>query len=491
MDSVNATNAPADATLDSALIDGSRRQFSRTGSWELDLTTLSLAMLIVVLGPSLIQRQATVAAVLSMRISLINFLLAAICLVVWRGVLRITRLRQVEISSHLTQRVIQVALTVTSCTGVFAIALWLRHPERITGATIVAFWILSFCFLFANGLALEIFESYLRPFFRQERLVLIVGSGPRGQRAAAELRSHPKWRYRLIGFIDDGTIGRAEDLVGSVKDLDDILMKRVVDEVIIALPMKSKYDEMQTAISACERAGIQSCYSMDLFETPITKRRSLEEHDPSGVVLHMVHNDHGVVLKRMFDILGATVGLILLAPLLIAIAILVKLTSPGPIIFAQARYGLNKRTFKMYKFRSMVADAEIKQAELEHLNETTGPVFKIKKDPRITGVGRFIRKTSIDELPQLVNVLRGDMSLVGPRPLPMRDVNRFSEASLMRRFSVRPGMTGLWQISGRSNLNFANWIKLDLEYIDQWTIILDAKILARTLPAVLKKDGAA
>jgi lipopolysaccharide/colanic/teichoic acid biosynthesis glycosyltransferase len=170
--------------------------------------------------------------------------------------------------------------------------------------------------------------------------------------------------------------------------------------------------------------------------------------------------------------------------------LVVKFTSKGPVIFKQQRYGLNKRRFTMYKFRTMVADAEARQRELESLNQTSDPTFKLRGDPRITTVGRFLRNTSLDELPQLINVLLGDMSLVGPRPLPVRDVSLFSEAWFMRRFSVKPGLTGLWQVSGRSNINFSQWIKLDLEYIDSWSVLLDLKILARTLPAVLRRDGA-
>lgn len=395
-----------------------------------------------------------------------------------------------EHTPSLILRALQIALSITSCTGVFGLALWFRHPERITIENAIAFWLLAFSLFSVNRLALRAFESYVLPNFRRERQVLIVGGGWRGQRIADELRSHPKWRYKLIGFIDDESAGTVEQLIGRVEDLDNILMKCVVDEVIIALPMKSKYDEMQKTINACERAGVRSVHSMDMFDIRITKRRSLEEHDPSAVVLHMVHDDHGIVLKRIFDIAAAIFGLAVLSPLLVLVAIAIKLTSPGPVIFKQTRYGLNKRTFAMYKFRSMVVDAELQQAQLEHLNESLGPVFKIRRDPRITSVGRLIRKTSIDELPQLVNVLRGEMSLVGPRPLPMRDVSQFSEASSMRRFSVRPGITGLWQVSGRNNISFEKWIKLDLEYIDQWTIIMDVKILIKTLPAVIKREGA-
>jgi len=175
---------------------------------------------------------------------------------------------------------------------------------------------------------------------------------------------------------------------------------------------------------------------------------------------------------------------------MILAAIAIKFTTKGPLFFKQERFGLNKRKFKMYKFRTMVAEAEELQPFFEEKNELVGPVFKIKDDPRVTSVGKFLRIASIDELPQLFNVLLGNMSLVGPRPLPLRDVARFSEAALMRRFSVKPGITCLWQIGGRSNVEFDRWVELDLKYIDEWSLGLDLKILVKTLPAVLKCDGA-
>ena len=168
-------------------------------------------------------------------------------------------------------------------------------------------------------------------------------------------------------------------------------------------------------------------------------------------------------------------------------AALIKITSPGPVFFKQMRIGQNKRKFTIYKFRSMAVDAEDKMRQLEHLNEVSGPVFKIKQDPRITPVGKFLRKTSIDELPQLFNVLKGDMSLVGPRPLPVRDYEGFSEDWHRRRFSVRPGITCLWQVNGRSSIPFEKWMEMDMQYIDKWSLWLDLKILARTIPAVLKR----
>ena len=197
------------------------------------------------------------------------------------------------------------------------------------------------------------------------------------------------------------------------------------------------------------------------------------------------------MIKRGIDILASLCALILLAPVMVLTAVAIKLTSPGPIIFAQERFCLQKRRFNMYKFRTMVENAGELQAALEAKNEANGPVFKIRNDPRITPLGKFLRKTSLDELPQLWNVLRGEMSLVGPRPLPTRDVSRFDETWLMRRFSVRPGLTCLWQVGGRSGVDFDRWIELDLNYIDNWSLWLDLRILLQTVPAVLKGEGAA
>ncbi len=198
-----------------------------------------------------------------------------------------------------------------------------------------------------------------------------------------------------------------------------------------------------------------------------------------------------VVVKRILDFSLSYVLLVLLSPLFLVTGLLIKVTSPGPIFFAQERVGLNKRKFRLYKFRTMIADAEQKLSEVEHLNEVSGPVFKIVNDPRITPIGKFLRRTSIDELPQLFNVLKGDMSLVGPRPLPVRDYEGFSQDWQRRRFSVRPGITCLLQFIGRSDLQFNKWMEMDMQYIDQWSLWLDLKILAQTVPVVLTGSGAA
>jgi exopolysaccharide biosynthesis polyprenyl glycosylphosphotransferase len=196
-------------------------------------------------------------------------------------------------------------------------------------------------------------------------------------------------------------------------------------------------------------------------------------------------------MKRTLDILFSIILLILFSPVFLLAAMLVYSTSEGPVLYLQERVGLNKRRFRMYKFRTMVRNAEKLIDRLESLNEVSGPVFKIKNDPRITRVGKVLRRTSVDELPQLLNVLKGEMSLVGPRPLPVRDYEGFNEDWQRRRFSVRPGITCLWQIAGRNSIPFDQWMRLDLQYVDEWSLWLDFKILARTIPAVLKGVGAA
>jgi exopolysaccharide biosynthesis polyprenyl glycosylphosphotransferase len=463
----------------------------RSSWWRMDMACLCAAMLWMVLGHPIDTHPSTIASVLALRVSLVNFLLAVACVFLWRFCMFATRLHPGSSPVSLFLLTFQIVLRVTACTGAAGLILIIRHPGRPTSSDLAMFWAVSFLMFSierAGALALAV---YIAPSFRHERKIIIVGTGGRAQRFSERIKSHPKWRYQILGFVDDEPQFQSQGLLGGTEDLESILMGQVVDEVVVALPVKSKYDEIQKAIAVCERMGIQSGYSMDLFSTEITKRRSVEEHDPSSVVLHMIHDDDRRHLKRAFDVAAAGIGLVLLSPLLLVVAIAVKCTSRGPIIFRQQRFGLNKRMFYIYKFRSMVVDAEFRQKHLEHLNEAEGSVFKIREDPRVTAVGRLIRKTSIDELPQLFNVLRGDMSLVGPRPLPIRDVSRFSDAWLMRRFSVRPGLTCIWQISGRSNTSFDKWMQQDLDYIDRWSLGLDLTILVRTVPAVLRGSGAA
>ena len=233
-------------------------------------------------------------------------------------------------------------------------------------------------------------------------------------------------------------------------------------------------------------------FDSDIFNLKVARSYADELDGDSHITAHSGSREGWPSLvKRGLDLVVSLVLLIVLAPLMAAVALVIKLTSKGPVFFRQERVGLNKRRFYIYKFRTMVPNADKMLPELEKLNEVSGPVFKIKNDPRMTPIGRLLRRASIDELPQLFNVLEGDMSLVGPRPLPVRDYEGFNEDWQRRRFSIRPGITCLWQVNGRSSISFEKWMQLDLQYIDQWSLWLDFKILARTVPAVLKGSGAA
>jgi exopolysaccharide biosynthesis polyprenyl glycosylphosphotransferase len=325
--------------------------------------------------------------------------------------------------------------------------------------------------------------------------VLIVGSGPLAHKLYCQVLERQRaGECELVGFADSNPTIQFPEIqtrvIGNLEQLDALLMQHVIDEVLVALPIKSHYAEIQKVIEACEQAGVQSRYSADVFRTRIASPRMDVSHRQPDVAMQVAPDDYRLLIKRMMDIVGALIGLILAAPLFALIAIAIKLTSRGPVLFAQERCGWRKRRFKMLKFRTMVDGAEALQASLEDCNEAAGPVFKMMSDPRITRLGRVLRTTSLDELPQLWNVLRGDMSLVGPRPLPVRDVDRFCEPWWMRRFSVTPGITGLWQVSGRSSIAFDRWLELDLEYIDRWSLRADLLILLKTVPAVLRAKGA-
>ncbi len=379
-----------------------------------------------------------------------------------------------------------------ACTlGTFPVLLFplFSASGTFTLSAAVLFWALSIPIVMGLRRLLRLLNSLFPPQRRWE--VLIVGSGPRAQQASRALYGPHGLPAQLVGFMDTSETRAHRSVrqrwLGTLGELETVLMRCVVDEVVIALPIKSCYEQIQSTIHTCERLGVQSTYLADLFAPSFGRIKY--EHGTVHTV-KVVQDDFRLEIKRGVDILGAALGLVVLAPLFLVIAIAIRLTSPGPVFFAQQRYGLNKRQFRMYKFRTMVPDAEALQPTLEQQNEARGPVFKIAKDPRVTTVGALLRKLSLDELPQLWNVVRGEMSLVGPRPLPLRDVGLFEHGWLMRRFSMRPGLTCLWQISGRSNLSFDRWVALDLQYIDDWSLRQDARILLQTIPVVLKGTGA-
>jgi len=459
----------------------------------LDTTSALLVLFAVYTATELSRIPQALEAVLSQSVSVRTALLVGGFTFLWPRLLALGGLYEAG-PPRRRDEVLRVAVVCTVgsfLAWIFPLAFMM---EAFDPRAALYFWIGSVAATLAVRVPLWTWETHARAWAPPKR-ILIVGSGPRALRLSRDIQESPERTYELIGFVDSNDHELSEDMdvakLGTLEQLEEILMHRVVDEVMIALPIKSCYAEIQQAIQVCERVGVESKYLADAFRCSLARPRFEQHSDAPVVSLKVVQDDHRVLLKRIFDFTAALMGLIVLSPVMLAIALAVKLDSKGPVIFAQERYGRNKRRFKMLKFRTMVPNAEALQARLEDQNEAIGPVFKIKDDPRITKVGKFLRKTSLDELPQLVNVLLGHMSLVGPRPLPVRDVQLFDQAWFMRRFSVAPGVTGLWQISGRSNLGFDDWVTLDLKYIDDWSLVLDLKILAKTVPAVVRGVGAA
>lgn len=335
-------------------------------------------------------------------------------------------------------------------------------------------------------------------FVRSKRVdghrVVVIGCGEQAVRYAQSIKSQPPWNVKLLGHVSvpGETIAPSiETHLASVEHLEELLNSNPVDEVLFAYP-ELESEALANALHACDERGVDVLLPLP---PSIPQRSRVEIASIDGFDLPLLglrrtpSSEVALAGKRAIDIAGSGLGLLLAGPVMIATAIAIKLSSKGPVFFKQNRSGRNGRTFTMFKFRSMVVDAEERKAKLMHLNEMSGPVFKISRDPRVTRVGAFIRRTSIDELPQLFNIFLGDMSLVGPRPPLPAEVEQYKPWQ-RRRLSVKPGLTGLWQVSGRNNVDFEEWMALDLRYIDDWSLWLDLKIIVRTVPAVLFKTGA-
>ena len=323
--------------------------------------------------------------------------------------------------------------------------------------------------------------------------LLVVGAGPLGRHTGNDILEDGA-RRRLVGYLqfeDELPHERLHgEVLGRVKDLESLLRRQAVDEVYLASTSPAHSEAMQAAIEVCERFGVP--FALPACPYRISRAQPAQ---PKAIKDGYVHylgtrpRPLDLALKRALDAVASGVALLLLAPLFLLTALAVKVTSRGPILYRQTRVGLHGSTFEMLKFRSMFADADARIAELAASNEQTGPVFKMKRDPRVTPFGRFIRKFSIDELPQLVNVLLGDMSLVGPRPPIPSEVAKY-EAWQRRRLSVRPGLTCVWQVSGRNAIGFDEWMMLDLRYIDHWTFASDLALILKTFPVVFTGRGA-
>jgi exopolysaccharide biosynthesis polyprenyl glycosylphosphotransferase len=429
---------------------------------------------------------------LEMRVTLLNATFGAVFVLIWMWTFTSLGLYRLEFDDFLP---ILKRTTVASAFMATFLLLYLL-VSRTTGPSVA----IAATF-FASVFGLEIFRVVgghrLRRWAagRNPKVVLILGSGRRAMTAWRQLRIRYYSTVRLLGFVDDRPCSEmppdiADRYLGTVDQLGEFLLRNVVDELLIALPAQSSYEMIQRAVAIAEQVGVTVVHMRDFYGSALRQRLPHEAELFTDLVPR--HPDYlaGQTIKRLLDMLGAIIGLVFLSPIFLLVAAAIKVTSKGPVVFVQQRYGARRRLFRMYKFRSMVANAAELMPGLESRNEASGPIFKMKHDPRVTTLGRFLRASSIDELPQLWNVLVGDMSLVGPRPLPIRDVSLFGEAALMRRFSVRPGITGLWQVNGRSDVSFEQWIKFDFRYIDDWSLGLDFWILTKTVGAVVKRAGA-
>lgn len=439
------------------------------------------------------------AAFLALKIKLQNFVAFVVLVWLWRLVFAMVGLYGSKRHASRRAEGLDVLKATSICTIILiSFSLVLRF-RMVDSRFVEIFWVSSTVLIASTRLTARTWLRRIRAKGQNYRNMLIVGSNLRAIEFAKTVPHRPEWGCRIVGFADDewARIDALQNAgfhrVCDFAALPSYLRRSVIDEVVIALPFRSFHEHATKVVEMCEEQGIIVRVLSDLFDL---KTPRPEGFDEAPVITHYAGPLQGwpVMIKRVLDILISGIMLIILAPAMILTAIAIKLTSRGPILFIQKRVGLNKRVFNIYKFRTMVVDAEKKLAQLEHLNEVSGPVFKIKSDPRITAIGKFLRKTSIDELPQLFNVLAGDMSLVGPRPLQLRDYELFTEGGpdwQRCRFSVRPGITCLWQVNGRSSIAFEQWMELDQQYVRKWSLWLDMQILVKTIPAVLRGSGAA
>ena len=366
--------------------------------------------------------------------------------------------------------------------------------EFLSRSFILLFFLITCVLLIIERFSIVSFLRHLRSQGYNFRSILLVGTGQRAENFIKLVHKHSEWGLKIIGLIDadKDMAGRTicgETVIGVLDDIPDILNQKAVDEVIFIVP-RSWLSIIEKSLLACELQGVRTNIAADFFNLNIARSVSSDiEGMPLLSFQTTIGEEWQLLLKRIFDIILSLAGIILALPISLAIAVMIKTMSHGPAVFKQVRSGLNGRKFVMYKFRTMVDGAEKMKDDLNSLNEMDGPVFKMKKDPRVIRFGVFLRRSSMDELPQLFNVLKGDMSIVGPRPPLPSEVEKY-EIWQRRRLSMKPGLTCLWQANGRNNVDFEKWMRLDLEYIDNWSIGLDFKIILKTIPAVLFSIGA-
>jgi exopolysaccharide biosynthesis polyprenyl glycosylphosphotransferase len=369
-------------------------------------------------------------------------------------------------------------------TMVLILATFLFQKDLIPSRIVMTFFgLISFALIYAKE---ELLRLTFKSRFAQgqyKRRFILVGTEDETTRMCRELEGRKDETVAIIAQFN---------LANPLPQLVEMLHDHAINGVILSAK-HTYFEHIENVIKACELEGVEVWLLADFFTTQIS-RTSFDVllGRPLLIFRSTPETSWAGLVKQLMDFFGALALLVVVAPLvMLPVAVLIKLFSPGPVLFRQQRSGLNGAPFTLYKFRTMVTNAEQFKHELEVMNEMSGPVFKVTKDPRITPLGKILRRYSLDELPQLFNVLRNEMSLVGPRPLPVDEVRRFNDLSHRRRLSVKPGLTCLWQVQGRNQISdFRDWVRLDLEYIDNWSLWLDIKILFRTIPAVFAATGA-
>jgi len=424
-----------------------------------------------------------------------NYLwLLTVILPVWGILLFQSRLYRSQRTRPFLTEAFNVSKAVLSG-GLFLVALvFIFKYFYISRPLLLIFFLSNLVLLISERFAVRLFLKYIRRKGLNFRSIIIVGTGERADRLARLIESHKDWGLRLLGFVlEDRSSGRKEiegyPVLGTIDEITVILENYIVDEILFVVSQR-KLADLEELLMICEEEGIKTRIALDIFPHMINR---MEVEELEGLPLLTFSptkiTAFNLALRRSFDVLISLILFLITSPIWILTALAIKLSSNGPVLFKQVRCGLNGRRFVVYKFRSMVHGAELQKDRLTKLNEMNGPAFKIKDDPRITWVGRLIRKTSIDELPQFLNVLKGDMSLVGPRPSIPEEVEKYKHWQ-RRRLSMKPGMTCLWQIQGRNTIDFDDWMKLDLKYIDSWSLKLDLIIFLKTIPVVLFGRGA-
>jgi len=377
---------------------------------------------------------------------------------------------------------------------IFFAAFFLFRFGYIPRSYIIIFTIVNFIFLSFEKTFLFYIAKIIREKGKNRKKILVVGTGMRAKNFIEVVEKNISLGLDIVGLISGDKSKVSMDfhghkVIGSNQEIGNVLHQILVDEVIICVSTK-RFDQIREILECCEREGVQVRLNSDFFGKIAKKVRV--DHIYGIPIISFIttpDDEFGLYIKRLMDILISAVLMIILSPLFLVIALLIKTTSKGPIFYQWNVVGFNKKPFKSLKFRTMIPNADAIKSDLAVFNIMKGPVFKLKRDPRITSIGNILRKFSLDELPQLWSVFKGDMSLVGPRPAGPLELKKY-ESWHRRKLSIKPGITCLWQISGRNKINdFNEWVKLDLEYIENWSLSLDLKILLKTIPAVLRGTG--